>query len=331
MGISDRYRRRSLAYNGATDPGRWRPESGQDTFVPRQGSLIGYRYGGWRVVECRPVEEYDWSDQDHADMKPLMNGVHAKNRDQQYQRHRPHIVVIQHESGPYLPGQASVWRGRQIHFRTRPSWNARWHVLPERHQMCSCHGHIWPCQDADMDDLAEVEQQRMEKILATAAPGVCAHCGEQVTDRHRKLTFPEPSLLVPGAPGPTFHAGRTACWGAAEKYERDGRLAADPNVARLASCPGIQFIHEKRDIPIDKRIECTAGKSCTGLHGPAGYRREKSCDAQVQIPGHKDQYVQPSWDCGYRGAFGPCSGSYPPGPDVGDRIADLVWTAGYSL
>lgn len=327
----------SLYHNGALNSDNWAPDldnrrDGAGSSIPEVGDLVGWRYGAWRCARSEPVDEVDLSDEEREQLDRLVGGHREEFRPAAFMRNRPRSIELRHESGPFLlkPGEPSrtLHDGtRVVHFRTRVSSQRQWYVLKDPYQTCSCHGHIWPCQAIDQNVLALHQGRKMDRLIATTEPGVCAHCLEPITTRQKSLTFPEPSRLVPGAPGPTFHAGRSVCWAAAEEYERDGRLADNPDVVRVASCPGIRFIHERHGMPADKRLECTAGPFCTGLHGPAGYRDDAPCWYQIHVAANEGAYVRPSFDCGYRGGNGACIGGdlSSGGSSISPTAADVMW------
>lgn len=327
-----------LHYNGAENPDNWRPYYTSQTRRPvTEGDLVGWRYGAWRAVEVHPVPEVDLHDDERQKLDQYMSRFKEEPRPKARMLERPYRVVLRHEAGPLIlnPGEASqrLHDGAcTVHFRVTgirlTGIGSAFTVLPEPYHTCSCHGHIWPCQEIDRTTLAQHQMRRMGRLMATADPGVCAHCLEPITTRQKSLTFPETSRLVPGAPGPTFHAGRSACWDAAESYERSGRLADNPDIVRLASCPGIRFIHEQHGMPTGRRVECTAGPACTGLHGPAGHRRETPCWYQVHLAANDGAYARPSLDCGYRSRRGGCLGAdlSSGGTSLSPVAADLLWS-----
>lgn len=328
----------SLRHNGALDPNAWQPTRDNlcewyGSARPEVGDLIAWRYAAWRVHDIRPYLDVDLTDEQQEKLARSAAHLTGERRAKALLRHRPFHLILRHESGPLII-QAGEARGfRRLHDGTREisftSWphTTTWARLTEPYRTCSCHGHIWPCQEIDRNAVAQHQTQAMNKLMATAEPGVCAHCLEAITTRQRTLTFPEPSRLVPGAPGPTFHAGRSECWSAAEKYERTGRLADNPDIARLASCPGIRFIHEKHGMPADQRVECTAGPLCTGKHGPSGYDRPAACWYRDQIAEADGFYTRPALDCGYRGGHGACLGGdlSSGGSSISPIAADLLW------
>ncbi|MFG1846739.1 hypothetical protein [Micromonospora carbonacea] len=329
-----------LHNNGAQDPDQWAParSNRRDSYGctrPEVGDLVAWRYAAWLVHETRPYLDVDLTDKRQAKLDASVAPLTGEKRDLAYARNRPFHLVLRHHNGPLIikPGEE---RGfirlhdgtREIHFTSWPHRN-QWHRLPDPYQTCSCHGHPWPCQEIDRAVLTQHQLRKMDRLMATAQPGVCAHCLEPITTRQKTVTFPEESRLVPGAPGPTFHAGRAACWGGAEEYERAGRLADNPDVPRIASCPGITFIHERHGMPAEQRIECTAGPFCTGLHGPSGYRQETPCWNRVELAGNEGAYARPGFDCGYRGRGGGCIGGdlSGGGTSLSPVAGDLLWEA----
>lgn len=329
----------SMYGNGAEDPSRWRPASDNraEHRTPAEGDLVAWRYGAWRVQSVRPIPDYDLTEDELARLDMAAVGYKPSRQAQQREINRPWHLVLRHESGPLLIERD--WPAKRLHdgtteisFRVRSAMPGV--VLPEPYMACSCHGHIWPCQEIDQMQMAAHAGRNMDRALATTAPGVCAGCLEPITTRQKTLTFPEESRLVPGAPGPTFHAGRAECWAAAEKYERTGRLVDNPDVVRLASCPGIRFVHDARDWPAEKRAECTAGTLCSGQHGPAGYHMPaRACWHRIAFAelGGVTPYVCPPTDCGYRSGANVCLGSIIDGSSAADAVAgDEMWNRYYS-
>lgn len=327
----------SLYGNGAQDPDNWHPSydnrrHGLRAALVEEGDLVGWRYGAWRVAEAKPVPETDLSDDERERLDTHLAGLKEAARPRAFMAARPRITVLRHESGPLIlrdgePSQRLHDGSRTVHFRSRVLDRAEFAVLTDPYKTCSCHGHIWPCQEIDRAELTTHQMRRMNRLIATTQPGVRAHCLEPITTRQRTVTFPEESRFVPSAPGPTFHAGRAACWEAAEKYEREGRLVDTPDVARLASCPGVRFIHEQLGLPADGRTDCTAGPFCTGLHGPAGYRQSPPCWYRVDLAGNEGAYARPTFDCGYRTGDRACLGGdlSSGGTSISPIAADLLW------
>lgn len=323
--------------NGALDPDLWKPiyanlHAGVAARRVQVGDLVGWRYGAWRAIEVTPVPDVDLTEEDRAIMDRVVSGLRSEEDRHRVRAHgRPLYVVLAHESGPLITKAGErfprLHDGRvTMHLGTQPMSNP-FNILMEPYQTCSCHGHIWRCQDMDRDAVAAAGAATMRQVEDGHAPGVCLACREPITTRQKSLTFPEPSRVLPGAPGPTFHAGRSSCWAAAEEYERTGRLVDNPDVARLASCPGVRFIHEDHAMPAAQRIECTAGPACTGLHGPAGYQRESPCWYRDPITGNAGAYPRPERDCGYTRGDRRCLAADLSGGAgaINPIAADLLW------
>jgi hypothetical protein len=297
----------TLMYNGAEDPDRWRPYPLARVMfrVPQVGDLLGWRYGGWRVDEATQVARHDLHADDQETLDRVAAGVPPERRESVRRTWTPWNIVIRHEHGPLIkkPGERfqTLHTGATTAHFTVKSTSRSFDVLTEPFPVCSCHGHIWPCQEMDLGDLVERRGLELDKVVAGHADGICYACCEPISTRQKYVTFPEPSFLLPGFTSPVFHAGRAACWSEAEDYERKYRLAADLDAPRFASCPGVRFIHEGRGLSGSDRLECTAGLFCTGHHGPSGYRHESACYHKIHLASNMDgAYPRPSRDCGYR-------------------------------
>lgn len=295
-------------------PDRWSPtgRSRDTSDRPTVGEIVAWRYATWRVIEVTPRADVDLSDGDRKEM--------AAYKPEYRDGARPYVVVVRHERGPVLLDDPKRLHDGSItvHLGVRAGRHQRWHIVDERYAVCACCNHPHPCQEYAQERIAEAGAQRLERLLDSHAPGVCMACREPITTRQKVIVFPEPSPLVPGAPGPTFHANRAGCWWKARAYELDKRLPVFPNAVRLASCPGLLFGHEG-----DGREECTAERMCTGLHGPKAHRGMR-CFTRTYMFGADGGYPRPLSDCGYR-QHGGCLGAdfSLGGPDpfsVGDEI-----------
>lgn len=139
--------------------------------------------------------------------------------------------------------------------------------------LCSCHGHPWPCLEADQQADAAVAAQRMERELALL-PGCCPACQEPITARQKTIEFPGEYVRNPLAdPHPRFHL-RRKCWQGAAKYEEEW-VAAWPGRARsllTLSCTGTRVVHA------DGTGECHGrndGTDCPSLY--ARHPRMTTC------------------------------------------------------
>lgn len=217
-----------------TDPDRWTAIRCPGTHLPcgrrpEPGEVFGLRYGAWRVVEVRVSDDVDLTDDD----RELMNRYKPEYRE----RYRPYAVVLDHIGGPNLMGSGRT----RVHL---DGLRVEWVLLGERYPVCSCHGHPWPCQDADRDRVATLQAKVMDEQLAKAVPGVCPSCGEPITHRQKTVTYPGENVDVPGGPEPRFHT-RRGCLYDAERYE-ERWLAVDPRRERILTwpvCPGPLIVH----------------------------------------------------------------------------------------
>ena len=216
-----------------TDPDAWtqiRCLGSRIDRRPESGEVFGIRYGAWRVTEVRDFADHDITDEDRRRM-----AIYKPERRHLY---RPYAVVLEHVAGPMLISDRPK---RVVHV---DGSRVDWVLLGERYAVCSCHGHPWPCQDADRDRVAAMQAAAMERTMAKAVPGVCQGCGEPITRRQRAVTYVGESLLVPGGPTPRFHT-RSGCWSDARDYELKW-LAADPRRERILTwpkCPGVSIVH----------------------------------------------------------------------------------------
>jgi hypothetical protein len=272
-------------------PRKWIPAQSRAVYErPAVGSRVGWRYAVWQVTEVRVRSEVDYTDADRQTLTRLLPQVREQRR--------PYTVVLRHERGPVLVDQQflrTLHDGTAtVHISIRAGGSPTWWVMADRYQTCSCHGHPWPCLDYDRDRLVEKAARQFDRDMLGAQPGWCAACGEPITRRQKSLTFPEPSLIVPGAPPPEFHTRRD-CWYGAVEYERKLRIPTYPDAARLVSCPGQAFEHE------DGSADCSAGAGCTGHHGAPGHpRNAESCGSPPGVLGD----ARPSRRCGYEYCHG---------------------------
>lgn len=295
------------------DPDRWMPSDYAVTrTMPRVGLKVAWRYAVWRIVDIRDQEEVDWSEQDRAYLA----------RQPAEFRHPPRTIVLKHLNGPTLVEDNYIDSAGLVHVFEAARHRRVWDGVAKRYPVCSCHGHPWPCMELDRDRLIAGQAAQTERLLAGAQPGVCAACREPVRARQKAVTFPESSLLVPGAPGPTYHVAQVTCWQAARDYETEHRMAAHPEATRLVSCPGLAVTHG-----VGLWMECSAGPACTGLHGPAGMRKPTAGTCMTRTWKAwdlADGYHRPMTDCGYRRGRLACLGAESgPFERLPDGIADL--------
>lgn len=285
------------------DPAKWTPSGpARSVTRPAVGDLVGWRYGVWRVTSVHV--------RDLADLPQAIRAEITSRPATHHDRLRPGSLSIEHVLGPVMvEPDAAGCRIRQlgadvtVDVTFNPLDGPAWQVLTPRFEVCSCHGWAWPCIEELRDRVAARAGERLERTIAASQPGVCASCLEVITTRQKSVTFPEPSLVLPGAPGPQYHVGRAACFLAARGYEEKLRLPTYPDVTRLASCPGLLFSHQTG------AEECTAGPACTDLHIPVSrrFKRGHPCTRRTYLSA--TQLLRPPTDCGFRGEQGDCLGA----------------------
>lgn len=220
------------------DPARWTPNAIRRQVGPRPepGDLIGHKYAAWRVVEVNPVTDADLNEQQRHNMALRKPGYQELCR--------PYYLVLAHTNGPILARVQVLDDGtKTLHVAVdRPDWT-RVHIMPERYQTCSCHGHPWPCQGEMQDRVAARGVAAME-ALASKVPGCCWCCNEPITHRQHTVDYPGDNVDLPGGPSVRFHL-RRSCYYSATQYELRW-LAVDPRRERVLTwprCGGILVIH----------------------------------------------------------------------------------------
>lgn len=258
---------------------------------PSVGDLVAYDYRAWEVTHVQ-VRDFE------ADDEERLRGYRPEYRDEM----RPYSVTLRRVHG--APHDRENSR-REIELRVRAfAYGGFDRYENRRVPLCSCHGHPWPCMDAEQQEQAEKELKAAEKVLRLM-PGCCPACEEPVTSRQRSITFGGPNVTNPLAEGPTFHL-RRKCRNAAATYEEKW-VTAEPGRQRsllTLSCAGTVIVHA------DGSAECFgADKSdCPSVY--ARHRRYSAC------------YIQ-SHGCG-RG----CTPTGHPGTRIAGHPSDprAVWS-----
>jgi hypothetical protein len=191
------------------------------------GQVIAWDYRAWEVLHVDPMTE---PDADGRDTRVVLHRLHGPAHDQENDR-------------------------QDIVFRV----NSRWR--PEVYRdgrvwLCSCCGHPAPCRLTLAEEEARRAARVFEERLARMGPGLCYACGEVITTKQERVTFPGEHADFPGRGAPTFHT-RKACLGERMAYAR--RAGLDRNgLPLLPPCEGIFTGHH------DGTYECTSGADCPG-------------------------------------------------------------------
>lgn len=268
--------------------GNWRPEGVIRAYGRRRptvGDLVAFDYRAWEVMHVK-VRDFDADDLERDN----------DYREQYRNEMRPYSVTLRRVHGaPHDRENSRQEIGLGIRAFSHGGFDA---YKDGRVPLCSCHGHPWPCADADQQVQAEKEIKVAEKAL-NLMPGCCPACEEPVTSRQKSITFGGPNVKNPLAEGPTYHL-RRQCRDGAAAYEEKW-VNAEPGRQRsllTLRCAGTVIVHG------DGSAECFGadGSDCPSVH--AWHRGATAC------------YLQ-SHGCG-RG----CSRQGHPGTRIAGRPAD---------
>lgn len=257
--------------------GNWRPSGVASEYGRRRpdvGDLVAYDYRAWEVTHVG-VRDFEADDQDRV------RGYRPQYRDEM----RPYSVSLRRIHG--APHERENSR-QEIGLRIRAfAYGGFDRYENDRVPLCSCHGHPWPCLDADQQAQAEKETKAAEKELLLM-PGCCPACEEPVTSRQQSITFGGPNVRNPLAEGPTFHLRRKCHHGAAQ-YE-DLWIAAEPGRRRsllTLACEGSVVVHG------DGSGECFGanGSDCPSIFArhrsySACYLQSHGCGRECSQAGH---------------------------------------------
>lgn len=254
----------------------WRPASVSTARPsrPRVGDIVALDRRAWEVMHIS-------DDEPTPEEQERIGAYRSPYREQAM----PFRVTLRRLHGE--PHESENGR-QEVGFRVRA---AAYNPLPAypngRVPLCSCHGHPWPCIEADQQRAAEAEMRKAEKALRLL-PGCCPACEEPVTSRQRSITFGGPNVQNPLAEGPTFHL-RRKCYHAAADYE-ELWVGAEPGRKRsllTLSCAGTVIVHG------DGTAECFGadGSVCPSVYArhrgmSACYYQTHGCPRDCSRVGH---------------------------------------------
>lgn len=168
--------------------GNWYPRDRNIDTKPVEGSIVGYEFRPWRVIDIR-------RDVEHPDYPGRLFTV---------LRLRPiDATVVEGSNRDIHVGGTSGYRFPQ--------------VLSDHYALCVRCGDLMPCREQVADRV--IERMR-RKSARYEIPGVCPACGEPVTERQKSTTLA--NTVIPSGPPVTFHAGRHRCRDAMERYLVEG-------------------------------------------------------------------------------------------------------------
>lgn len=168
------------------------------------GMVIGYDYRAWEVTHIGAMVE---PDANGYDMRATLRRLHGPKHPNE--NHFRDCVVRFVSRGYGL----NVYRDGRV-------W------------LCSCCGDPVPCRNEIAAEVSAEEARIFEQRLNRMGPGICYGCGEVITSRQERVTFPGDHADFPGRSGPTFHT-RKACRG--ERWAYAKRAGTDEDGQPLTS------------------------------------------------------------------------------------------------
>lgn len=161
------------------------------------GDVVAYAYAAWKITHIGPMVE---PDEHGRDTRATLHRLHGPK----HERENSHDDLV-------VRFRAS-WHGFEVYRRGRV-------------YLCSCCGHPAPCRMQVAEEASELAAKEFDQRLSRMGPGLCYGCGEVITTRQERITFPGDHADFPGRGGPTFHA-RQKCAGERWAYAR--RASRDP-------------------------------------------------------------------------------------------------------
>lgn len=159
------------------------------------GMVIGFEYAAWEVTHIAPILE---PEPGGHDMRATFRRLHGPKHERE------------NSAGDMAVSYSRRSYGLQV-YRAGRVW------------LCSCCGHPAPCRTEVAEEVSASEAREFESRLKRMGPGICYACGEVITQRQERVTFPGEHADFPGRPGPTFHT-RRKCAGERYAYARRARV-----------------------------------------------------------------------------------------------------------
>lgn len=187
---------------GGVYRGGWIPEGDLERSRMRGlevGDIVGYDYAAWEVTHLQPMSEPDG------------NGYDTR-------------VTFTRRFGPKheRENQFGDMAGRIRSGR----WSALRIYRNGRVYLCSCCGNPAPCRMQIAEEQSQQAANTFDERLSRMGPGLCYGCGEVITQRQERLTFPGDHADFPGRSGPTFHT-RKACLSERQSYARRAGMTVE--------------------------------------------------------------------------------------------------------
>lgn len=173
------------------------------------GMVVGFDYAAWEVTHVSPKVE---TDESGRDMRATLHRLYGPKGERENQ------------FGDMAVSFSSRAYGLRV-YRSDRVW------------LCSCCGHPVPCRMEVAEEVSAAESREFDARLKRMGPGICYSCGEVITKRQERVTFPGEHADFPGRSGPTFHT-RQKCVQERRLYSRragtdmDGQPLAQSEAAR---------------------------------------------------------------------------------------------------
>jgi len=144
------------------------------------GMIIGYDYRAWEVTHVGAMSE---PDSNGREMRCTLRRLHGPKHPNE---NKFADVVLRYSARAY---GLNIYRGGRV-------W------------LCSCCGDPVPCRMEVAEEVSASEAREFDARLNRMGPGICYACGEVITARQDRVTFPGDHADFPGRGGPTFHTRR---------------------------------------------------------------------------------------------------------------------------
>ncbi len=205
-----------------------------------EGMVIAWDFRAWEVTH---VAERGTPTEDGRDMRATFRRLHGPKHERENQFRD---MVVSFSSNAY---GLNIYRSSRV-------W------------LCSCCGDPAPCRIEVAEEVSASAAVEFEKRIRRMGPGLCYGCGEVITQRQERMTYPGDHADMPGRSGPTFHT-RRACSDERAAYARRAGLHFDGGPI-AAPCAGMFIRHG------DGTFECS--EECDGPR--AQHRMYAICSAE---------------------------------------------------
>lgn len=205
--------------------GNWHPAGIVNEYgrrFPNLGDMVAFDRRAWEVTHVR-IDDFAEDDLARAEL------YRPQYRDQM----KPWSVSLRRVHGPRHDRENSR---QEIALRVPAFAHGGFDRYDDgRVPLCSCCADPWPCILTDAKRESERVAEVMDKRMARMGPGICYGCGEVITQRQERVTFPGDHADFPGRSGPTFHT-RRKCYGERASYARRAGCTPDGESIQEQTC-----------------------------------------------------------------------------------------------